>query len=136
MYSVYNAHIKGQNVLVAKIGLVDQSFINSTLTELKEHKANYLVPHILYKKIYGIITELLENIKRHGVKEQSSKMPMGYLVVALSEYDITIFSGNLVSLDDQIILFDLISVYFFGYSHYYSNGELSETFENLYNKGI
>lgn len=103
---IYSKHIQNQKVLATKFGDVNQEFINLTLNEIKEFKSNSIISHIIYKKIYAITTEFLENIKRHGDISSQSKIPKGFITIILHDCYVLIISGNYITPNDQLILFN------------------------------
>lgn len=103
---IYNSPLQSHIVLVSKIGDINQEFINSTLKEIKELKSYFSISHIVYKKIYAITTEFLENIKRHGEIDLHSKIPQGFIRILLHDCHVLIISGNYLTSMEQRILFN------------------------------
>jgi hypothetical protein len=93
-----------QTILVSKIGDVNQEFINLLLSEIKAQKDNPFIPYTIYKKIYSVATELLENVKKHAQVISGFTLPKGFITIIFNKDTIVITSANYVSSIDQKIL--------------------------------
>lgn len=96
---IYNKQFQEQSLLLSFIGDVNQQNIDGILFNIKQFNQRQKLKLITYphfKKIYSITTELLENIKKHGVSDKEKNSTEGFIVILIKTNFIHIISGNYI----------------------------------------
>jgi len=81
--------------LLAYDGVVNQNTISKLETELEEKLLQTNLSKSLFKKIFFIAVELLQNLFLHGA-EDDSHTKHNFIIIAKNDFEVIIISANLI----------------------------------------
>ncbi len=117
---------EGRNILVSHFGTFSQDLVMSLSQGVEDLLVSIGDRRIIIKRIFSILIEGLQNIRRHGEIEQETNRQLSYFIMAGEESSYKLMMGNIVLKENEDRIRDYIDRI-----NGYSPEELKSTYNDV-----